>query len=298
MPAQGAAYPARAAQDVEAVRRRAAAIVRTSGMRRPPFLPERYAARCGVAAIIAAPLDGEAVKLEHRADRAGRTARTLLLVNRRLPPHTPQWNGAVALGLGETLAAGSGAADRRALAEAAAAELLLPMPVFRPAAARTDLTVDGVRELAGRFAAPLRLTARQWLASGLWHGLALLWREDAGTLRLWWRAASPGFMPVPLALGTDAAAMWAPGSRLFATQRTGRPHHGVEEVRLGTRPVWWFVRFAALRDPADTADRRSLTAVFAMVMLTRGSARQDRAAAAPHRRRAPHPEGILAGSSN
>jgi hypothetical protein len=267
-------------------------------MRRPPFLPERYAARCGVDAIIAAALDGESVKVEHRDGVPDRTARTVLLVDRRLPPHTPQWNGAVAFGLGETLAAGGGAADRRALAEAAAAELLLPMHVFRPAAARTDLTVDGVRELAGHFAAPLRLTARQWLASGLWHGLALLWREEAGTLRLWWRAASPGLMPASPALGADAAAVWAPGSRLFATQRTGRSHHGVEEVRLGTPPVWWFVRFAALRDPAEREDRRGPTAVFAMVMLTRGSTRPDRPASALHRRRAPHPEGILSGSSN
>jgi hypothetical protein len=298
VPTYGPAHPSRAAHDVEAVRRRAAAIVRASGMRRPPFLPERYAARCGVAAIITAALDGETVKVEHRAGGTGRMARTVLLVDRGLPPHTPQWNGAVALGLGEALAAGGGAADRRPLAEAAAAELLLPMPVFRPAATRTDLTVDGVRELAGRFAAPLRLTARQWLVSGLWHGLALLWREDAGTLRLWWRAASPGLVPASPALGADAAAVWAPGSRLFATQRTGRSHHGVEEVRLGTRSVWWFVRFAALRDPADRADSRGATAVFAMVMLARGSARRDRPASAQHPRRGPHPEGILAGSSN
>ena len=148
--------------DVEALRRRwaygvrqrCAAIVRASGMTRPPFFPERYAARCGVSAIVAAVTEGEPVRFEHRSDDAGRTSRAFILVDRRLPPHTPQWNGAVALGLGETLVPQSAHGEiRRALVETGAAELLLPMAVFRPAAARTDLTVDGLRDLAARFAA-------------------------------------------------------------------------------------------------------------------------------------------------
>jgi hypothetical protein len=255
----------------DAVRRRAAAVVRTSGMRRPPFAPERYAAKCGVAAIVAGALDGGPVRVEQRATADGRVQRTLIVVDRRLPPHTPQWNGAVALGLGETLVP-PGVADeaRRALTEAAAAELLLPMAAFRPAAARTDLTMDGLRDLSGRFAAPLRLTARQWLSTGLWRGFALLWREEEGGLRLRWRAASSGRFPPALALGADAAAVWAPASRLFATHRTGRAHHGVEEVRTGTETAWWFTRFAAVRDPAGDARPGVPRAVFAMVMLASG----------------------------
>ncbi|HLW48217.1 MAG TPA: hypothetical protein VKW09_10675 [bacterium] len=292
----GAASSRGGRDDAEAVRRRAAAIVRASGMRRPPFFPERYAARCGVTAILSVPLDGDAVRLEHRSDEARRAARTMLLVDRRLPPHTPQWNGAVARGLGETLVPPGAAGERRrSLAEAAAAELLLPMTVFRPAAVHTDLTMDGLRDLAARFGAPLRLTARQWLASGLWHGFALLWHEEAGALRLWWRAASPE-QAAPIPLGADAAAVWAPDSRLFATHRTGRAHHGVEEVRLAAGAAWWFVRFAAVRDPADAADRAGPRAVFAMVMLARGGA-PNRAGRASRVRRAPRPEGIIAGSS-
>jgi hypothetical protein len=293
--------------EVEAARRRASAIVRASGMRRPPFFPERYATRCGVSAIVAARVEGDLVRVERRSDEAGRAQRTLILVDRRLPPHTPQWNGAVALGLAETLVP-AGPADevRRTLAETAAAELLLPMMVFRPAAARTDLTVDGLRDLAARFAAPLRLTARQWLASGLWHGFALLWHEQTGGLRLWWRAGSQAPLPAALALGVDAAAVWAPGSRLFATHRTGRPHHGVEQVSLGPRPAWWFVRFASVRDPAGAVDRPGSRAVFAMVMLARGrslrppggTARSDRTVRAPQSRGPSRAEGIPAGSSN
>jgi hypothetical protein len=284
------------ADDLAAVRRRAAAVVRAAGTQRPPFFPERYAARCGVSAIVAARLHGQAVTVEHRLGETGGGRRTLVLIDRRLPPHTPQWNGAVALGLGETLVPdGAAEALRPMLAEAAAAELLLPMAVFRPAASRTDLTADGVRELAVRFAAPLRLTARQWLASGLWRGFALLWREEAGAVRLLWRAASPGRIPAVLALGVDAATVWAPESRLFATQRTGRPHHGVEEVRLGGETAWWFVRFAPVRGWPDPADRAGHRAVFAMVMLDRGASAAGGAAPARRVRRHARPEGMAAG---
>jgi hypothetical protein len=278
----------------DAVRRRAAAVVRASGMRRPPFSPERYLAKCGVAAIVAGALDGDAVRLEQRPAADRPAPRTVIVVDRRLPPHTPQWNGAVALGLGDTFAPPGVAGDaRRALVEAAAAELLLPMAAFRPAAARTDLTMDGLRDLSARFAAPLRLVARQWLATGFWHGFALLWREDHGELRLRWRAGSSGRFPAALALGADAAAVWAPASRLFATLRTGRAHHGVEEVRTGTETVWWFTRFAAVRDgPGDTRVP-SVRAVFAMVMLAPGG--PPRPARAPRAVRRAQPEGILSG---
>ncbi|HEV2440089.1 MAG TPA: hypothetical protein VGX97_08505 [bacterium] len=299
------------AEHAEAVRRRwaygvrqkCASVVRASGMRRPPFAPERYAAKCGVAAIVAAPVDGGPVRVEQRATADGRAQRTLIVVDRGLPPHTPQWNGAVALGLAETLVPPGVTGDaRRALAEAAAADLLLPMPAFRPAAARTDLTMDGLRDLSARFAAPLRLTARQWLSTGFWRGFALLWREEGGGLRLRWRAASSGRFPPALALGADAAAVWAPASRLFATHRTGRAHHGVEEVRTGTETAWWFTRFAGVRDPvfagrygpgpADDA-RAPAPAVFAMVLLASGGPmRAPRATRAGQRR---PPEGILSG---
>ncbi|HET7264645.1 MAG TPA: hypothetical protein VFL28_08245 [bacterium] len=281
----------------EAVRRRAASVVRASGMRRPPFWPERYAAKCGVSAIIAGVVDEGPVRFEQRATTEGRARRTLIVVDRRFPPHTPQWNGAVALGLGETLVPPGGAGDaRRTLTEVAAADLLLPPAVFRPAAARTDLTMDGLRDLAARFAAPLRLTARQWLATGLWRGYALLWRPDGSTLRLAWRASPSDRFPPWLAPGADAAVVWAPSSRLFATHRTGRPHHGVEEVRTGAGTAWWFTRFAAVRDPL--AARRAggaegdRSAVLAMVMLAPGGPRAAR------RRGYRQPEGILSGPSN
>jgi hypothetical protein len=249
------------------VRRRAAAVVRASGMRRPPFAPERYAARCGVAAIVTdAPGAGGPAAHATRDERRGRV---VIHVDRRLPPHTPQWNGAVALGLGDTLVPGRLAGEaRNALAEAAAAELLLPMAVFRPLARRTDLTADGLRDLAAHFAAPLRLAARQWLSSGLWYGFALLWREEHGTLRLAWRAASGGRFPPALRLGADAAGVWASGSRLFATYDTRRPHHGVEEVRTGAGTAWWFTRFAAVRERAGVDPVPP--AVLAMVLLARG----------------------------
>lgn len=291
-----------AAEHADAVRRRAASVVRASGMRRPPFAPERYAAKCGVSAIVAAPVDGGPVRVEQRATVDGRAQRTLVVVDRRLPPHTPQWNGAVALGLAETLVpSGVTGEARRALAEAAAADLLLPMPAFRPAAARTDLTMDGLRDLSGRFAAPLRLTARQWLSTGFWRGFALLWREEEGGLRLRWRAASSGRFPPALALEADAAAVWAPASRLFATHRTGRAHHGVEEVRTGTETAWWFTRFAAVRDPgfagrggpAGDARAAAAPAVFAMVLLASGGPSRPPRATREGRRRPP--EGILSG---
>jgi hypothetical protein len=88
---------------------------------------------------------------------------------------------------------------------------------------------------------------------------------------------------------------------LFATHRTGRPHHGVEEVRSAAGTAWWFVRFGAVRDPGDAAGRTPAgarsglaRAVFAMVMLARGGARP-----APRRmarRPAREPEGIVTGS--
>ncbi|HEV2282867.1 MAG TPA: hypothetical protein VGX75_10835 [bacterium] len=257
------------------VSQRCAAVVRASGMRRPPFSPERYAAKCGVAGIIAgAPEEGQ-VRVEHRTTADGRAQRTMIVVDRRLPPHTPQWNGAVALGLGEMmLPPGAAGEARRALAEAAAADLLLPAAVFRPAAARTDLTMDGLRDLSARFAAPLRLTARQWLSVGLWRGFALLWRELDGALRIGWRASSSGRFPPALALGTDAAAVWTPDSRLFATHRTGLAHHGVEEVRTGGGTAWWFTRFAAVRDGVAEGGGAARPAVFAMVMLASGGPRR------------------------
>jgi len=263
-----------ASADAAEVRRRARAIVRAAGVRHPPCAPERYAARCGVAGIIAGQAADGAVWLERRPPgRAGGAPRWVLTVDRRLPPHTPQWNGAVALGLAQTLLPPGSAGERaRVLAEVGAAELLLPMALFRPAAARTDLTLDGLRALAMRFAAPIRLTARQWLQSGTWHGFALLWREEAGTLRLGWRAASPkARFPRALTLGSSAEGIWSAGSRLYATHRSGRPHHGVEEVRTGAGPAWWFTRFGVVREDTGPAENRTTArAVLALVVLARG----------------------------
>jgi len=173
-----------------------------------------------------------------------------LVIDRALVPHTPQWNGAVALALARVMIPAGAAGEAAArLSEIAAAELLLPMRFFRPRALRTDLTMDGVRELAMHFVAPIRLTVRQWLESGTWYGLAMLWREVSGEVRLRWRAASPGVrFPTTVALGAPAESVWSPKSRLYSTLRTGRPHHGVEEVRVGPGAIWWFTRFGVVRD--------------------------------------------------
>jgi len=138
------------------------------------------------------------------------------------------------------------------LAEIGAAEILLPARAFRPAALGTDLTMDGLRDLAIRFAAPIRLTVRQWLITGTWTGLALLWRREAGEARLRWRAASPGVrFPPRAAIGAPADAVLSGTGRLLATFRTGRPHHGVEEVHTETGTSWWFTRFGAVRDEGE-----------------------------------------------
>ncbi len=187
------------------------------------------------------------------------------MLDPHLPPHTPQWNGALAIALARTLLTpGVSGMAADALAEIGAAELLLPMHVFAPIAARTDLTMDGLRDLALRFATPIRLTARQWLRTGTWRGFALLWRAEDGTLRLRWRAVSPGTrLPRTVTLGASAGEVWMDGSRLYLTHRTGRSHHGVEEVRTGAGPAWWFTRFGIVRD-----DRQR--SVLALVTLARG----------------------------
>ena len=189
-----------------------------------------------------------------------------------IPPHTPQWNGAVALALARTLLPpGASAAAADALAEVGAAEILLPMRPFRTAAARTDLTMDGLRELAVRFSAPIRLTLRQWLLTGTWRGYALLWQEEAGVPVLRWRAASPAErFPKSAAIGAPADRLFLPESRFYATLRTGRPHHGVEEVQTGAGPAWWFTRFGIVRGGADpSAQSGGGRAVLALVILDR-----------------------------
>ncbi|HEX9246936.1 MAG TPA: hypothetical protein VGA35_12305 [bacterium] len=226
----------------------------------PPVSLERVAGRLGIAEIRRVELvgGGAGARLEE-AD-----GRRVLAVDRRIPPRTPQWNGLVALTLARTLLpSGSGGEGADDLIEIGAAELLLPARVFTPVAARTDLTMDGLRDLALRFAAPIRLTVRQWLLTRTWTGFALLWRPDGGGLRLGWRAASPGLQfPAPAAIGAPAGAIWSAQSRLHATVRTGRPHHGVEEVQSGAGAAWWFTRFGVVRD----LGRRS---VLALVVLDR-----------------------------
>lgn len=187
-----------------------------------------------------------------------------LRVDGRIPAETPRWNGLAALTLARRLVtAVPGAGDAPDLVETAAAELLLPARIFAPLAARTDLTMDGVRELARRFSAPIRLTVRQWLGAGDWSGFAFLWRGGPGDLRLAWRAASPPLsFPPSAGIGMGADGLFRDAGRLTATLRTGRPHHGLEEVRTGSRPAWWFTRFGAVRDEGSPA-------VLALVVLHR-----------------------------
>ncbi|HLJ59993.1 MAG TPA: hypothetical protein VKZ50_09700 [bacterium] len=249
---------------------RARALARVPVTARPPFAPERCAAKCGVLAIRRPALPGGIARID-RADPppAGTRPRWILSVDGRVPPHTPQWNGAVATALARTLVPPtlSGAAAET-LAEAVAAELLLPMRPFRAAAARTDLTMDGLRELAMRFSAPIRLTIHQWLRSGTWRGYALLWRVEHGTPVLRWRAASPADrFPKSASIGVRADALFAEESRLYETLRTGRPSHGVEEIRTGAARTWWFTRFGVVREGAGEPAGR---AALALVVLDRG----------------------------
>ena len=253
----------------------------------PPFFPERLAALCGVDGIRRAdtPVGARWTVVEE-------AGRRVLLMDRAIPPRTPQWNGSIALALAHTLLApgahGRGSAGAR-LAEIAAAEMLLPGRVFWPIARRTDLTMDGLRDLAFRFSAPIRLTVLQWLLSGVWDGFALLWRREEDALRLRWRAASPRLrFPPSATIGASAAELWCSQGRLYETLRTGRPQHGVEQVwtAIGSAPRWWFTRFGVVRDEGARA-------VLALVVLERrrlakGIAAEPsnrRAAAGSHRHR-------------
>jgi hypothetical protein len=258
--------------------RRARAVTAALGGGRPPFSPERAAAGCGIREVRRADLLHTSARLITEADRPA-----VLIVDSRMPPHTPQWNGLVALTAARMLLpAGVAGASADELAEIAAAELLLPGRVFRPIAARTDLTMDGLRDLARRFSAPIRLTIRQWLLTGTWAGFALLWRVDRAGIRLTWRAASPNARyPATLAIGARADDLWRDRARLDATLRTGRPHHGVEEVSTGAGRAWWFTRFGIVRDDGGRA-------ALALVVLDRrgGTSRPQ------------PPEGIHSGSAN
>ncbi len=247
----------------------ARAVVRAATGAGPPFPPERYAARCGVIEI----RREVSPKQDAHLGPAGTSGREFIVtLDRRLAPHTPQWNGALARALAQTfLPAGVTGAAAETLSEIGAAELLLPMRAFRPVAARTDLTLDGLRQLAMRFAAPLRLTARQWLRAGTWRGFALLWRVEAGTLRLRWRAGSSDVrFPRTVVIGAPAEFVWSASSRLYATLRTGRPHHGIEEVRTGAGPAWWFTRFGIVREPLAGFAGAGGRGILALVTLARG----------------------------
>ena len=244
---------------VAGVLRRARAVTAALGQAGPPYALERAAARCGVTKILRVDAPGAACRILEGDEGA-----PIIAVDRGLPPHTPEWNGCVAMTLARLLlppaASGAGADE---LVEIAAAELLLPARAFRPIAGRTDLTMDGLRDLAHRFSAPIRLTVRQWLLTGTWVGFALLWREEASGVRLRWRAASPGTRYPPcLTLGARAEAVWQETARLCATLRTGRPHHGVEEVRAPAGAAWWFTRFGLVREDGGRA-------VLALVALDR-----------------------------
>ncbi len=253
------------------VLKRARSVVKAAGGAGPPYSPDRYAAGCRVIEIRRASEVGDTPEL--RPD--GPSGREFVIaLDRRLPPHTAWWNGALALALARTLLPpGITGPSADILAEIGAAELLLPMHAFHPIAARTDLTMDGLRELAVRFGAPIRLTVRQWLRAGLWRGFALLWRDEGGTLRLAWRAASPNVrFPRTLVIGAPAASVWRPESRLYAAVRTERPHHGVEEVRTRAGSAWWFTRFGVVRDTGGAPLRASgAKAVLALVTLARGA---------------------------
>lgn len=257
--------------------RRARAMTAAAGFTRAPVRVEHAAARCGIREIRRASGDEQAARVMEAPDGS-----SVLVLDRRIPPRTPQWNGLVALAAARMLLppglAGSAAQE---LAEIGAAELLLPAHVFLPIAARTDLTLDGLTDLARRFSATVRLTIRQWLQTGTWSGFALLWRQDGADIRLRWRAVSPGLTyPPGLAIGGRAEDVWHDCGRLKATLQSGRPHHGVEQVSTGRGSAWWFTRFGVVRDEGARA-------ALALVVLDRRGARRPRP-----------PEGMDSGPAN
>jgi hypothetical protein len=246
--------------------RRARAVTAAAGFARAPVGVEHAAARCGIREIRRAAGSQEDARLMVAPDGS-----SVLTLDRRIPPRTPQWNGLVALAAAQMLlppgVAGSAAQE---MAEVGAAELLLPARVFLPIAARTDLTLDGLKDLARRFSATIRLTIRQWLQTGTWTGFALLWRQDPAAIRLSWRAVSPGLTyPPGLAIGARAGDVWQDCGRLNATLRSGRAHHGVEQVSTGRGSAWWFTRFGMVRDEGTRA-------ALALVVLDRRSVRRPR----------------------
>lgn len=257
--------------------RRARAVTAASGFARVPVRVERAAVRCGIREIRQVVEGEEDARLLKAPDGS-----SVLILNRWIPPRTPQWNALVALSAARLLLApDTGGADTQELIEVGAAELLLPARTFRPIAARTDLTLDGLRDLARRFSATIRLTIRQWLQTGTWAGFALLWRPDPAGIRLSWRAASPGLIyPPSLAIGARAADVWQDCGRLNATLQSGRPHHGVEQILTGDEPVWWFTRFGVVRDEDGRA-------ALSLVVLDRRGMRRPRSS-----------EGMDSGSAN
>ena len=114
--------------------RRARAITAMFGFARPPVTLERAAARCGISEIRPVDRPGAPARLD-----AGAGGAVVLAIDSRIPPHTPQWNGVVALTMAQALMSpGMGVATADELAEVAAAELLLPARIFGPIAARTE----------------------------------------------------------------------------------------------------------------------------------------------------------------
>jgi len=117
---------------VAGVLRRARAVTAALGQAGPPYALERAAARCGVTKILRVDAPGAACRILEGDEGA-----PIIAVDRGLPPHTPEWNGCVAMTLARLLlppaASGAGADE---LAEIAAAELLLPARAFRPQGSR------------------------------------------------------------------------------------------------------------------------------------------------------------------
>jgi hypothetical protein len=232
------------------VLRRARAVTEAAGFARAPVRPERAAVRCGIREVRRTASGDAGGRLIVEPDGS-----RVLEVGRSIPPHTPLWNSLVALAAARMLLPdGVTGAAAQEMAEIGAGELLLPARLFRPIAARTDLTLDGLKDLAHRFSATIRLTVRQWLQTGTWAGFALLWRQSPTGIHLAWRAASPGMAyPATLAIGARAEDVWQDCARLRATLLSGRPHHGVEQVSTGRGAAWWFTRFGVVRDAGGRA---------------------------------------------
>lgn len=217
----------------------------------------------------------------------------VIYVNRKYTVRSPQWNAVCAHEIGHVLLsqACEQAVDRsnnwvdedEYLADLAARELLLPAPDFRRLVGtsnkeRTSLDLLSSPGSAGKvslvllaglaevFRAPLQMTARRLVETGIWRDLILEWRKIRDDLELisWWpvdhQAASI------LRAHTTASSLFGSGSGLHQALYEHREVERLENV-VPAKSLFWFIRSAPFA-------YRGATSVFSFVMTPESSSHQ------------------------